>query len=107
VQEKLSKSMVDILISKLKEKLNITWEDVSTENKLLNIVEDAKITLNHKLGAEIDYSKPGMERTLFMNYCLYVWSDCANEFDKNYLSEIYQIRNKYKVKRYVENKAEI
>ena len=55
--------MVNILINKLKEKLNITWEDGSTENKLLNIVEDAKITLDHKLGAEIDYSKPGMERT--------------------------------------------
>lgn len=95
------------LVEKLKERLNITWEDISTENKLLNIVEDAKITLDHKLGAEIDYSKAGMERTLFMNYCMYVWNDCANEFDKSYLNEIYQIRNRYKVKRYVEKKAEV
>ena len=48
-----------------------------------------------------------MERTLFMNYCMYVWHDCSNEFDKSYLNEIYQIRNKYKVKRYVEKKTEI
>ena len=42
-----------------------------------------------------------------MNYCMYVWHDCSNEFDKSYLNEIYQIRNKYKVKRYVEKKTEI
>lgn len=95
------------LVEQLKERLNITWEDASTENKLSNIVEDAKIILDHKLGAEIDYSKAGMERNLFMNYCLYAWNDCANEFDKSYLSEIYQIRNKYKVKRYAEKKTEI
>lgn len=95
------------LVEKLKERLNITWEDIFTENKLLDIVEDAKLALDHKLGAEIDYSKPGVERTLFMSYCMYVWSDCVNEFDKNYLNEIYQIRNKYKVKRYAEKKAKI
>ena len=88
------------LVEQLKERLNITWEDASTENKLSNIVEDAKITLDHN-------SKAGMERNLFMNYCMYVWNDCANEFDRSYLNEIYQIRNKYKVKRYAEKKAEV
>ena len=52
------------LVEQLKERLNITWEDASTENKLSNIVEDAKITLDHKLGAEIDYSKAGEDTSV-------------------------------------------
>lgn len=95
------------LLDKVKEKLKITWQDESIDKRIEEMVEDAEITLNHKLGAEIDYSAPGMERNLFLNYCLYAWNDCVNEFDNNYMNEIYQIRNKYKVKRYAEKKAEV
>lgn len=92
------------LFYKVKEKLKVTWQDESTDRRIKEMIEDAIVTLNHKLGAEIDYSVPGMERNLFLNYCLYAWNDCVNEFDVNYINEIYQIRNKYKVKRYVEEK---
>ncbi|MEG0667839.1 MAG: hypothetical protein RR460_04360 [Clostridium sp.] len=95
------------LVEILKRKLNVTWEDPLTDSKLHEIIEDAKLTMDHKLGYEIDYSKPGQERTLFANYCMYVWHDCSNEFDINYKNEINQIRKKYKVKRYVEKKNEV
>lgn len=100
------KNIADLL-QKVKEKLKVTWQDESTDKRITEMIEDAKVTLNHKLGAEIDYSAPGMERNLFLNYCLYAWNDCVNEFDNNYRNEIYQIRNKYKVKRYVEKKEEL
>ena len=92
------------LLDSVKRKLNITWEDNYTELKVKDIIEDAKIALNHKLGSDIDYSKPGMERNLFMNYCLYSWNDCLDEFDKKYMNEIYQIRDIYEVKQYAEKK---
>ena len=92
------------LLDSVKRKLNITWEDNYTELKVKDIIEDAKIALNHKLGSDIDYSKPGMERNLFMNYCLYSWNDCLDEFDKKYMNEIYQIRAIYEVKQYAEKK---
>ena len=95
------------LLQKVKEKLKVTWQDESTDRRIAEMIEDAQVTLNHKLGAEIDYSAPGMERNLFLNYCLYAWNDCVNEFDNNYRNEIYQIRNKYKVKSYVEKKEEL
>lgn len=98
---------MDALLLKVKEKLKVTWQDESTDRRIAEMIEDAQVTLNHKLGAEIDYSDPGMERNLFLNYCLYAWNDCVNEFDNNYINEIYQIRNKYKVKRYVEKKEEL
>lgn len=95
------------LLPRVKEKLKVTWQDESIDRRITEMIEDAQVTLNHKLGAEIDYSAPGMERNVFLNYCLYAWNDCVNEFDNNYRNEIYQIRNKYKVKRYVEKKEEL
>lgn len=96
--------MNELLELEVKRKLNITWDDEETDNAIESMIEDAIITLNEKLGAEIDYSKPGMERNLFKNYCLYAWNDCLDDFDKKYMNEIYQIRAKYEVKSYVEKK---
>lgn len=90
------------LIDDVKIKLTITWEDIDTQTKIQNMVDDAIHTLNYKLGAEIDYSINGIEHNLFLNYCLYAWNDCSDEFDTKYLNEIYQIRIKYEVERYEE-----
>lgn len=87
---------MDNLIQKLKEKLNITWAEEETENRLQTILEDAKSALNFKLGADIDYSS-GMERSLLLNYCMYAWNNCENEFDDNYFNSIMQLRQKYEV----------
>lgn len=82
----------------VKRKLSITWSDEDTDAKLQDIIDDAREAMNHKLGAEIDYTAPGMERQLFLAYCMYVWNNCEDEFDKAYLSEILTIRHKYEVK---------
>ena len=39
-----------ILVGKLKQKLNITWNDEKTDRKLSDIVSDAEAVMNHKLG---------------------------------------------------------
>ena len=88
------------LLQELKDKLNITWNEEETNRKLESIIEDAKLILNYKLGATIDYSEAGLEHNLFLNYCMYVYNNCSNEFDINYLNEIYQIRQKYEVLNY-------
>lgn len=85
------------LLKELKIKINVTWDDEDTELRLNSIIENAKATLDYKLGTEIDYSIPGIEKSLFLNYCMYDYNNCLNEFDKNYLGEIYQIRIKYEV----------
>ena len=85
------------LLKELKIKVNVTWDDEDTELRLNSIIENAKATLDYKLGAEIDYYIPGIEKSLFLNYCMYDYNNCLNEFDKNYLGEIYQIRIKYEV----------
>ncbi len=87
------------LLYELKNKLAITWDDIDLEKNLKSIIEDAKFSLDFKLGADIDYSIPGMEHKLFLNYCMYDYNNCLNEFDKNYLNEIYQLRAKWTIRR--------
>ena len=87
---------MDNLLQRLKEKLNITWTEEETENRLQTILEDAVLTLDYKLGADVDYSS-GMERSLLLNYSTYAWNNCENEFDHNYSNSIMQLRQKYEV----------
>lgn len=82
----------------VKRHLNVTWTDEDTDAKIKDMMLDAEYALNHKLGAEVDYFSPGMERRLYLAYMLYCYNDCLNEFDAAYRSEIYQIRHKYEVK---------
>lgn len=82
--------------------MNITWDDDDTDEKVIGEILDAEAALNHKLGAEIDYSKNGQEHRLFLAYLLYLHNDCQNEFDGAYGKEILQIRHKYEVKNYAE-----
>ena len=87
---------MDNLLQRLKEKLNITWTEEETENRLQTILEDAVLTLDYKLGADVDYSS-GMERSLLLNYCMYAWNNCEDKFDDNYFNSIMQLRQKYEV----------
>lgn len=84
-------------IDPVKRYLNITWNDTDTEAELIDQMRDAEAALNHKLGATIDYFEPGQERELYLNYMLYSWNKCLNEFDEAYRDEIIQIRHKYEV----------
>lgn len=91
---------MDNLLQELKDSLNITWDEEETNRKLKKIMNDAESILNWKLGAKIDYSTPGQEHNLFLNYCMYAYNNCTNEFDDNYFNEIMQIRQKYEVLAY-------
>lgn len=88
------------MLEKLKQKLNITWDDEKTNRKLESILEDAVIVMNHKLGAEIDYSAPAeaIGRSLLLNYCMYVWNDCQEDFNNAYKEEILLARAFYGVR---------
>ena len=93
-----------LLAQELKNKLTITWDDLDIETKILSIIDDAKAVLDFKLGIDFDYSLPGIEHSLFLNYCMYAYNNCLNEFDNNYLSELLLIRNKHAVRRILNEK---
>lgn len=80
------------LLSDVKDKLQITWNRDQTDKELLRMIEDAEIKLNHMLGAEMDYSVPGIQHELFLNYCMYARNNCVNEFTIAYREDIYMVR---------------
>lgn len=95
--------MTESLRSQVKRKLNITWEDADTTARVNDIIQSAIPTMKFKLGIadpNFDFGTPSMENTLFLNYCLYDWNHCLNEFDENYANDIAQIRAKHEVEYY-------
>lgn len=93
----LTSENVRSYLDPVKRHLNITWRDTDTESKLIDQMLDAEVALNHKLGAEINYFVPGQERRLYLDYMLYSWNNCLEQFDEAYTAEILQIRHKYEV----------
>lgn len=96
--------MTERLVAQVKRKLNITWNDEDTTNRVNDIIQSAVPTLKHKLGIadpEFDFSEYGDENTLFLAYCLYEFNHCTNEFDDNYSNLIAQVRAKHEVEDYL------
>lgn len=76
------------LLSDLKDRLRITWDNTRTDNELKRIINNAEGYMNHLLGAELDYTVPGIMNILYMEYCCYVWNNCLDEFEEAYQKEI-------------------
>lgn len=92
--------MNEALLRQVKRKLNITWSDTDTDDRVLDIISQAEAVIRHKLGITadaFDFSVSGIENILFLAYCLYLYNHCENEFDTNYMNEILQARAIYEV----------
>lgn len=91
------------LLNQLKRELRITWDKEETNSELNTIITNAEAYMNHLLGAEIDYTVPGIENILFIAYCSYAWNDCEEDFEDAYIKDILRCRAVYEVKAYEEN----
>lgn len=90
------------LIPYAKRICNITWSDEDTDARITSVVENAVVSLHHKLGMPGEptpgiFEAPGMERVLFENYCLYSWNNMPEEFEVNYRRDILTVRHRYEV----------
>lgn len=100
--------MNDRLIAQVKRKLNITWDDEDTNSRVEDIIQSAILNLLHILGIadpDFDFSKPGVENTLFLAYCLYEFNHSLHEFADNYANMIAQVRAINEVEHYKENEV--
>lgn len=94
------------LLSQVERKCNITWSDEDTTKRLTEIIENAIPDLIHRLGitsSEFDFSNPGVENNLLLNYCLYEWNHSLNEFFDNYAETIAQVRARNEVAQFLES----
>ena len=98
------------LESKVKRKCYITDDDELITNKVKDMIEDAIPKVRRLIGItdeDYDFTEPGEERELFLNYCYYVWNDATESFKTNYLDDILSIRSKYEVEQYADTQEEI
>ena len=93
------------LLIQVERKLNITWNDDETSERVTEIIENAIPDLIHRLGikGKFDFSQPGAENNLLLNYCLYEWNHSLNEFFDNYAEIIAQVRAKNEVANFLES----
>lgn len=79
----------------VRRKLNITWDDEGTDARLQDVVEATSPRLASLLGYESSHSfspADGAAWGLFLNGCLYEFSDAWDDFTSNYADEIASIR---------------
>lgn len=92
--------MTDELFSELKNYLNITWEDLSTDSKIMGIGERGMRYLENIGSRTMDFAIEDKPKELLFEYCRYAWSDGLNEFQNNYLHELLTLQQIEQVKAY-------
>ena len=79
----------------VRRKLNITWDDEGTAARLEDVVGSVSPRLASLLGMPSDHAfaqEDGAAWGLFLNGCLYEFSDAWDDFESNYASEILSCR---------------
>ena len=100
--------MYDTLVFLVKRKLNITWEDPTTDARVADIMDNVTPYLAHKLGVAkgFDFSAPGTERDLYLSCCLYEWDHTPrDEWEANYARTIANVRAQHEVAAYLKEVA--
>ena len=78
-------------------KLNITWDDAETSARLQDVTSTVSSALSGLLGYPADHvftEADGGGWLLFLNGCLYEFSDAWDDFQQNYEREILAARLK-------------
>lgn len=96
-------SLQDGLLEDVENYLNITWQDGATDKRISGLIAAGMVYLDGKLGAQADYTKDGLPRTLLMEYVRYARDYAMDVFENNYLSMLLDMQNDRKVKAYVES----
>lgn len=76
-------------------KLNVTWTDADTDARLQDVVDTVSPRLARLVGYPADHkfaSADGDTWGLFLNGCLYEFSDAWDDFTTNYADEILSTR---------------
>jgi hypothetical protein len=79
----------------VKRKLNVTWDSNVTDDRVQDVVDAVSPRLSSLLGFDVahDFSKEDGEAWgLFLNACLYEFSDAWDDFTQNYEREIQSVR---------------
>ena len=79
----------------VRRELNVTWENEGTDARLQDVVESVSPRLASLLALDADHdfsSSDGQAWGLFLNGCLYEFSNAWDDFVSNYEREIQSVR---------------
>ncbi len=76
------------LLDGMKNDLDYTFPDDGIDRKIWNAMKRGMKRLDEIAGCEMDYNLAGVHKTLLLNYCRYDLAGKADEFEKNYQSQI-------------------
>lgn len=86
------------MLDELKNYLDITWEDDSTNSKINQILDRASnIIKGYACNQDIDYSVDLFAKQLLFDLCRYIYNDTYEYFGTNFAGELFLIRAKYHV----------
>ena len=83
------------VMAAVRRKLNVTWTDADTDARLQDVVDAVSPRLASLLGHESSHeftSADGGAWGLFLNGCLYEFSDAWDDFEHNYADVILSTR---------------
>lgn len=83
------------VMAAVRRKLNVTWTDADTDARLQDVVDAVSPRLARLVGYPADHefaSTDGDTWGLFLNGCLYEFSDAWDDFTTNYADEILSTR---------------
>lgn len=94
------------LLEDVKEYLDITWTDTTTDSKLTGIIERGIKYIDKAAGAPQDYTVNDKPKELLLDYCRYVRSNALSEFQQHYLPELLTLQMRQEVADYEAENAD-
>lgn len=91
------------LLADVKNYLNITWDDLATDERIRGLIASATVDLDDYAGEELDYMSDGLPRTLMMDHVRYARDEALDVFENNYRTQLVRLRNRRRVTGYVES----
>lgn len=80
------------LLSDVRNYLDITYDDLETDQKLTGIIERGKVYLDNIAGVQQDYDNESTSRQLLFDYCRYVRNNALEYFEGNFKTELLTLR---------------
>ncbi|NEY20504.1 hypothetical protein G4D61_11110 [Bacillus ginsengihumi] len=81
-------ALIDDLLTELKDKLQVTWNDDSTNRQLTRMLNRGQKYFNELCGTEFTFEDSSPERELLMERCRYDWNNALSDFEDNFRKEL-------------------
>jgi len=80
--------LLDDLLIELKDRLQITWEDMATDRELKRLLIRGQSYFNELCEVKFEFKVESSERELLLERCRYSWNNALDEFEENYHKEL-------------------